>query len=85
MMHDCSNDAYPLISSHVPCACVSSKWSELLCIIGASIDERNGYCPLNESIKLYSGVATGPNLSLTIDHMSLLHSLDFSVIPMILM
>ena len=31
----------------------------------------------SKSIKLFSDVATGPNLSLTTDHMYLSHSLDF--------
>ena len=34
----------------------------------------------SKSIKLLSNVATGPNLSLTTDHMCLLHSLDFGCI-----
>ena len=32
---------------------------------------------LSKFIKLYRGIATGPNLSLTTDHMSLSCSLDF--------
>ena len=34
----------------------------------------------SKSIKLFRDVATGPNLSLTTDHMFLMHSLDFGVI-----
>ena len=34
---------------------------------------------LSKFIKLYRCVATGPNLSLTTDHMSLSHSLDLGV------
>ena len=64
---------------HVICMCIF-KMRDLLCISGASIDVKNGYCPSNKSTKLYRDVATGPNLCLTIDHMSLLHSLDFGVI-----
>ena len=31
----------------------------------------------NKSTKLFRDVATGPNLSLTTDHIFLMHSLDF--------
>ena len=34
----------------------------------------------NKSIKLFRDATTGPNLNLTIDHMCLLHSLDFGCI-----
>ena len=53
------------------------KWRDVLCISSASIDVWSGYCTSNKSIKLDRGVATGPNLSLTIHHMSLSCSLDF--------
>ena len=39
----------------------------------------------SKSIKLFRDVATGPNLSLTTDHMCLSHSLDFWLYPMIQM
>ena len=44
---------------------------------GVSVDVWSGYHPSNKFIKLYRGFATGPNLSLTTDHMSLSCSLAF--------
>ena len=64
----------------MPYACAPSKCSEIPGISDVSIDVGSGYFPSNKSIKLYRGVASGPNLILTVDHMSLSHSLDFGVI-----
>ena len=79
MMLDWCNTC-PLISWCMPYACASSKGCKIPCISSISIDVRSGCCPSNQSIKLYRGIASGPNLSLTIDHKFLLHSLDFGVI-----
>ena len=71
-----------LICFSVPYVCLSSKWRVLLCKSGVSVDVCSGYYPSNKFIKLYRVLATGPNLSLLTDHMSLLCSLDFSGIQL---
>ena len=40
----------------------------------------SGYCPSKQSIKMVKDVATGPNLSLTTDHMFILPFLHFGCI-----
>ena len=62
------------------CMCIFKVQWDTGYISDVSIDVGSGYCPSSKSIKLYRGVASGPNLSLTIDHMSLSCSLDFGVI-----
>ena len=78
----CSHDAWldqfgesgacPLICWHMPYVCASSKMKELMCT--------NGYpwwCVKQllsfkvSPSKLFTNVATGPNLSLTTDHMTI--------------
>ena len=77
-----------LIQSRVSGACPLIWWGvchmhvhlqsgQLLCKSGAFVDVWRSYCPSNKSINLYRGFATDPNLSLTTDHTSILHSLDF--------
>ena len=66
----------PLICWHVPYVHVSSKTKELMCINGYLW----WYVKQLLSFKLSPSnwdVATGPKPSLTTDHMSLSHSLDF--------
>ena len=64
---------------HAICVCIfkvqrDTRYSDMF------IGDGSGYYPLDKFIKLYIGVASGPNLSLAIDHMFLLHFLDFAVI-----
>ena len=87
----CWNDAWliqsevggmcPLSFWHMPYVHASSKMKELICING--YQWYTWWCvkqllSFKVSLsKLYRDVATGPNLSLTTDHMFLLHFLDF--------
>ena len=65
----------------MPYACASSKWRELLCISGLHLLMWEVAIVLQISpSNLCRGVASGPNLSLTRDHMSSSCSLDFGVV-----
>ena len=68
----------------MPYAHASSKVKELLCLRGLPVVHMV-VCEVaivlqSKSIKIFRDSATGPNLSLTTDHMCLLHSLDFGYI-----
>ena len=65
--------AYPLIWWHVPYVCASSKvkgviifkWLSVVHLVVCEV----AIALQSKSIKLFKGVATGPSLSLTTEHM----------------
>ena len=78
------SNAYPLICWHVPYAHASSKVRSVIVFKWLSVvhmvECEAAIVLQSKPIKLFRDVATGPNLSLTTDHMCLLHSLDFGCI-----
>ena len=75
---------YPLICWHLPYVCVSSKVRVLLCSSGYQLYTwwyvKAAIVLQSKSIKLFRDAATGPNLSLTTDHIYLSCSLEFGCI-----